>query len=167
MLHAYYLEDIRGWCSSNVDGVMFMDDWGTQNTLLIRPQTWRELFKPLYQEYVNLIHAAGKFAFFHSDGHISAIYPDLIEIGVDAVNSQLFSMDIEALGRLYKGKITFWGEIDRQHILPFGSVDEVRAAVWRVRSALQDPAGGVIAQCEWGVDNPGKNIRAVYETWLE
>jgi uroporphyrinogen decarboxylase len=167
MLHDYYLEDIRGWCSSNVDGVMFMDDWGTQNTLLIRPQTWRELFKPLYKEYVNLIHAAGKFAFFHSDGHISAIYPDLIEIGVDAVNSQLFSMDIEALGRLYKGKITFWGEIDRQHILPFGSVDEVRAAVRRVRSALQDPAGGVIAQCEWGVDNPGKNIRAVYETWLE
>lgn len=167
MVHEYYLEDIRGWCSSNVDGVMFMDDWGTNSALLIRPKTWRELFKPLYKEYVSMIHAAGKFAFFHSDGHIAAIYPDLVEIGVDAVNSQLFTMNIEELGRLYKGKITFWGEIDRQHVLPFGSTDEVRAAVRRVRAALQDPAGGVIAQCEWGVDNPSANIRAVYETWLE
>ena len=167
MLHDYYMEDIRGWCSSNVDGIMFMDDWGTNSALLIRPQTWRMLFKPLYKEYVAQIHAAGKFAFFHSDGHIAAIYPDLVEIGVDAVNSQLFTMNIEELGRLYKGKITFWGEIDRQHVLPFGSPTDVRAAVQRVRSALHDPSGGVIAQCEWGVDNPGENIRAVYETWLE
>jgi len=167
MVHAYYLEDIRGWCTSNVDGIMFMDDWGTNSALLIRPKTWREIFKPLYKEYVELIHAAGKFAFFHSDGHIAAIYPDLVEIGVDAVNSQLFCMNIEELGRLYKGKITFWGEIDRQHVLPFGGVEDVRAAVRRVRSALYDPSGGVIAQCEWGVDNRRENIRTVYETWLE
>ena len=167
MVHEYYLEDIRGWCTSNVDGITFMDDWGTNNSLLIRPKTWRELFKPLYREYVELIHAAGKFAFFHSDGHITDIYPDLVEMGVDAVNSQLFTMNIEELGRLYRGKITFWGEIDRQHVLPFGSVADVQAAVRRVRAALEDPAGGVIAQCEWGVDNPRENIAAVYQTWLE
>ncbi len=167
MVHEYFLEDARGWCTTNVDGITFMDDWGTNDSLLINPKIWRQVFKPLYKDYVDLIHAAGKFAFFHSDGHISAIYPDLVEIGVDAVNSQLFTMDIEELGRLYQGKITFWGEIDRQHVLPFGSPEEVRAAVKRVRAALDNPAGGVIAQCEWGVDNPRRNIETVFQTWLE
>jgi uroporphyrinogen-III decarboxylase len=158
---------MRAWCGANVDGILFMDDWGTNNSLLINPRTWRELFKPLYKDYVQMIHAAGKFAFFHSDGHIQAIYPDLVEIGVDAVNSQLFTMDIEELARLYKGKITFWGELDRQHILPFGTPAEVGAAVQRVRGALDDGSGGVIAQCEWGKDNPAENVRAVYQAWAQ
>ena len=103
MVHEYYLEDIRSWCKSNVDGVFFMDDWGSNNALLISPDSWRKIFKPLYKEYCDIIGAAGKFAFFHSDGHIKAIYEDLIEIGVNAVNSQLFCMDIEQLAEKYKG----------------------------------------------------------------
>lgn len=167
MIHEYYLEDIQSWCRSNVDAVFFMDDWGTNQRLLINPKTWRALFKPLYREYCDLIHAAGKFVFFHSDGNTEAIYGDLVEIGIDAINSQLFTMDIESLARQYKGKITFWGEIDRQHVLPFGTPDEVQAAVMRVRRALDDGTGGVIAQCEWGKDNPRQNIEAVFKTWLE
>ncbi|GAB4433523.1 MAG: uroporphyrinogen decarboxylase family protein [Anaerolineae bacterium] len=167
MVHEYYLEDIRGWCQTQVDGVVFMDDWGTSQALLINPDTWRAMFKPLYKDYCDLIHAAGKFAFFHTDGNTTAIYGDLIEVGIDAINSQLFVMDIEALARQYKGKVTFWGEIDRQHVLPFGTPEEVRAAVMRVRRALDDGSGGVIAQCEWGKDNPRRNIEAVFEAWLE
>jgi len=167
MVHAYYLEDMRGWCATDVDGVIFMDDWGANRSLLIRPATWRELFKPLYQDYVDMIHASGKYAFFHSDGCIQSIYGDLVEIGIDAVNSQLFSMDIEEIGRLYQGKITFWGEIDRQHALPFGTPEEVKEAVRRVRRALDNGRGGVIAQCEWGKDNPRANVQAVYDAWLE
>ncbi|MBZ0301707.1 MAG: methyltransferase, partial [Anaerolineae bacterium] len=167
MVHEYYLEDIRRWCQTDVDGVMFMDDWGANQRLLINPETWREWFKPLYREYCDLIHAAGKFAFFHTDGHTAAIYDDFVEIGIDAINSQLFVMDIEALAHKYKGRITFWGEIDRQYVLPFGSPDEVRAAVMRVRRALDDGMGGVIAQCEWGKDNPRQNVEAVFKTWLE
>ena len=166
MVHEFYLEDIRGWCASDVDGIFFMDDWGTNTTLLIRPQMWREIFKPLYREYCEIIHAAGKFAFFHSDGHIQDIFGDLVEVGMDAINSQLFTMDIEELARLYKGKVTFWGEMDRQHVLPFGTPEEVRAAVHRVRRALDDGRGGLIAQCEWGKDNPKENIETVFREWL-
>ncbi len=100
---------------------------GAQRGLLISPKLWRGFYKPLYAEYCRIAHAAGKFVFFHSDGHIMEIYPDLIEIGVNAVNSQLFCMDIEEIGRRFKGQITFWGEIDRQNVLPFGTVDDVRA----------------------------------------
>ena len=165
MVHEFYLEEMRGWCQSSVDGIFFMDDWGSNRHLLINPRTWRELFKPLYRDYCDLIHSAHKRAFFHSDGNIEAIYGDLIEVGMDAINSQLFTMDIEKLAELYKGKVTFWGEMDRQHVLPFGTPRQVEDAVARVRRALDDGAGGVIAQCEWGKDNRMENIRAVFERW--
>ena len=74
-------------------------------------------------------------------------------------------MDIEALAHDYKGKITFWGEVDRQHLLPFGTPEEVTAGVKRVRSLLDDGSGGVIGQCEWGIPDPAENIRAVFEAW--
>jgi uroporphyrinogen decarboxylase len=166
MVHEFYLEDIASWCSSNVDAVFFMDDWGTRESLLISPEIWREVFKPLYRDYVAMIHAAGKSAFFHSDGNTEQIFGDLVEIGIDAINAQLFTMNIERIARNYKGKITFWGEIDRQHVLPFGRPEDVRRAVRRVRSALDDGCGGCIAQCEWGKDNPGENIAAVFEAWM-
>jgi hypothetical protein len=86
---------------------------------------------------------------------------------MDAINSQLFVMDIEELAHLYKGKITFWGEIDRQHVLPFGTTEEVRAAVMRVRRALDDGRGGVIAQCAWGKDDPKESIETVFRSWSE
>ncbi|MBI2303061.1 MAG: methyltransferase [Armatimonadetes bacterium] len=164
-LHAFYCREMEMWAATDVDAVSFMDDWGAQNALLISPAQWREVFKPLYRDYCDILHAAGKYVFFHSDGHIVAIYPDLIEIGVDAVNSQLFCMDIEELGRLYRGRITFWGEISRQDTLPFGTPDDCRAAVRRVRAALDDGHGGVIAQCEWGKRDPYANIEAVFEEW--
>lgn len=166
IVHEFYLADVKFWAGSNVNAVFLMDDWGTNLSLLISPDVWRAVFKPLYHDYCQIIHDAGKFAFFHSDGHIAAIYPDLIEVGMDAINSQLFCMDIEELGRQFRGKVTFWGEIDRQHVLPFGTPDDVRQAVARVGNALATPAGGVIAQCEWGKDNSVENVRAVFEAWL-
>lgn len=167
MLHTYYVREMQMWAATEVDGVSFMDDWGSQTALLLSPTMWRELFKPLYAEYCAILRKAGKFVFFHSDGHIEAIYPDLIEIGVHAVNSQLFCMDIEELGRRYKGQITLWGEIDRQHLLPFGTTDQVKAGVQRVRRSFDDGCGGLIGQCEWGIKDPAENIAAVFEAWQE
>jgi hypothetical protein len=167
MLHEFFLRDVEMWAKTDVDGIGFMDDWGAQSSLLISPDLWRAVFKPMYRDYCDIIKGSGKYVFFHSDGHIMDIYPDLIEIGVDAVNSQLFCMDIEEIGRRYKGKITFWGEISRQDILPFGTVTDVREAVYRVRRAHDDGRGGVKAHCEWGVRDPKENIETVFEAWLE
>jgi hypothetical protein len=167
MVHEFSLREIELWCKTDVDGIKFADDWGCQRSLLISPAMWRELFRPMYAEYCRMIHSVGKFVFFHSDGNITHIIPDLIEIGVDALNAQLFCMDIEDLGRRYKGQITFWGEIDRQHIMPFGQAEDVRKAVHRVRRALDTGYGGVIAQFEWGKDVPRVNVEAAFETWLE
>ena len=163
-LHRFYLAELEVWTRTEVDGLFFMDDWGSQKSLLISPKTWQRIFKPLYRDYVALAHSHGKKAFMHSDGNIEAIYPDLVEIGLDAINSQLFCMDIEELGRQYAGKITFWGEIDRQGLLPSGSREEISAAVTRVKNALYC-RGGVIAQCEFGLGANPQNVAQVFETW--
>jgi len=110
------------------------------------PAVWRELFKPMYKDYCDLAHAHGKFIFMHSDGYISEIYDDLIEIGVDAINSQLFVMDMADLAKRAKGKITFWGEIDRQHVMTSKDPSVARQAVRKVAQHLYDPTGGINAQ---------------------
>jgi hypothetical protein len=165
IIHRYYVRELELLAPVAADAIMFKDDWGSETNLLISPENWRRLFKPLYAEYCRIIHDAGKAVFFHSDGHISAIYPDLIEVGIDAINSQLFCMDIEELAARHKGSITFWGEVDRRR-LAFGAPNDVRAAVNRVRRALDDGQGGVIAQLEWGTDTPRANVEAAFEAWL-
>lgn len=165
-LHDFYTKEQTAWADTDVDGVWFLDDWGTQISMLISPDVWRKEFKPLYKEYVDILHGKGKYVFYHSDGNIEAIYPDLVEIGIDAVNSQLFCMDIEKLGERFAGKIVFWGEIDRQYILPFGSTEDVKNAVHRVASAMmKGKRTGVIAECEIGMVEPKENILKVFETW--
>ncbi len=167
IIHKYNLHEIELWAKSDVDAISFMDDWGSQDQLLIPPDLWREMFKPLYKEYCDLVHSYGKFIFMHSDGFIHDIYPDLIEVGVDALNSQLFCMDMEYLNETAKGKITFWGEIDRQHVLPSTDPQVGRDAVQKVAKHLYDPTGGIIAQLEFG---PGANpdtVIAVFEEWEE
>ncbi len=167
MLHEFFMAELERWVERDVDGIFFLDDWGSQISLLISPDMWREYFKPLYKDYCDLIHKHGKYAFFHSDGYTKSIIPDLIGIGINALNTQIFCMDIEELAREFKGKITLWGEIDRQYLLPFGTPEEVKEGVRRVRRAFDDGRGGLIAQCEWGNKDPFENIKAVFEAWLE
>jgi len=163
-VHNFFMDLLETWCRTDVDAINLMDDWGAQEKLLISPRMWRTLFKPLYQEYCDLIHSYGKYVFMHSDGHIAAIYPDLIEIGVNAINSQLFIMDIEALGAAYAGKITFWGEMDRQHLLAHATVEEIHQAIRHVHEHCYHN-GGIIAQCEFGPGAKPELVRAVYDAW--
>ena len=165
MLHEFFIGEMEMLAATDVDAVSFNDDWGSQTSLLISPEMWRDLFRPLYTDYCRILRDAGKHIFFHSDGMIESIFDDLVDLGIHAVNCQLFCMDIERLGEKYKGRIAFWGEIDRQHVLPFGTTEDVRRAVRRVHKALYSPSGGVIAQCEWGVRDPRENIEAVMDEW--
>ncbi|MBN1348350.1 methyltransferase [candidate division KSB1 bacterium] len=163
-MHQFYIDVMELWGKTEVDGLFFMDDWGSQNALLIAPSMWRQIFKPLYKDYIDIAHHYKKPIFFHSDGYIADIIPDLVELGLDAINSQIFCMGVEELGRRFAGKITFWGEIDRQHILPFGSAEDVIRAVELAHKCLYRN-GGAIAQCEFGAGAKPENVHLVYETW--
>jgi uroporphyrinogen decarboxylase len=163
-VHQFNLKVFDIWVATDIDAITWNDDWGAQKAMLISPRLWRQLFKPIYKDYIDLAHSHGKYAFMHSDGYIADIIPDLIEIGLDALNSQLFCMDIEDLGHRFGGKLTFWGEIDRQHMLPYATTSEIDHAVQRVRNALYHH-GGVIAQCEFGAGARPENVRQVFKSW--
>lgn len=162
-MHSFYCELLEEWAKTDVDALRFIDDWGSQNSLLINPKMWREIFKPMYQDYVKIAKKYNKKIFMHSDGNINQIIPDLIEIGVDALNAQIFCIGVENL-KPYAGKLTFWGEIDRQHLLVEGTTEEIADAVKQVRSILWKN-GGCIAQCEFGPGANPHNVYEVFHTW--
>jgi len=89
---------------------------------------------------------------------------DLVAIGIDALNSQVACMGVAELGRRFAGRITFWGEIDRQILLAHGTLAEVEEAVRDARAHLYAD-GGVIAQCEFGPGAIPENVLRVFETW--
>jgi uroporphyrinogen decarboxylase len=163
-IHDFYTQELEAWARTDVDGLMIMDDWGGQQGMLISPVVWHDLFKPLYADYIDIAHRHGKSLWMHSDGHILDILPDLIELGLDAINCQVACMGAAVLGERLGGRITFWGEVDRQHVLPTGTRADVWAAVREMKAALYRD-GGVIAQCEFGPGANPDNIAAVFEAW--
>ena len=166
-VHQYNLSLIRKWMKKDIDGILISDDWGSQVSLLISPKLWRELFKTCYAEYCEIARSNDKFVFMHSDGYIFNILRDLIDIGINAINSQLFCMNIEEIGKEFKGKIAFWGEIDRQYILTSSNLNEVRDAVKRVKKSLYDVRGGIIAQCEFSAGSRPENVETVFKEWKD
>ena len=107
---------------------------------------------------------AGKKVFFHSDGYILELYPEFIELGVDAINSQLWCMGVEKVAERFAGKITFWGEISRQQTLPFGTPEDIYAAAETMKKELFRN-GGLIGQSEVGGDVSLENVEAVLTAW--
>jgi len=166
MVHEYYMKEVELWVNTDVDAIHIEDDWGTQLSMLISPKLWREFFKPMYKDYCDLAHSKGKYVIMHSDGNIANIIPDLIEIGVNAVNAQLNCMDVDKMAELYHGKIAFWGGLDRQYLLPFGTEYEVRSEVRRIANAFfKYERTGIIGQCFRDKGANEENIIAVYDEW--
>ena len=162
-MHDFYCRLLKKWAQTDVDGLSIMDDWGSQKSLLINPKAWDELFKPMYKDYIDIAHKAGKKIFMHSDGYTLDIIPRLIDLGLDAFNTQIFCMGIGKL-KQFKGKITFWGEIDWQGLLPNGTKRDIQEAVKNVYDNLYAD-GYCIAQCEFGAGAKPENVYTVFETW--
>jgi uroporphyrinogen-III decarboxylase len=163
-IHSHYVKEVEAWARTAVDAIVVMDDWGTNRGLMVAPATWRRLFKPLYAAYCEVAHRFGKFVFMHSDGVITDIVGDLVEAGVDALNSEVGRIGAATLGA-FAGRITFWGDVD-QDLLSSGSREEVRRAVREARAHLF-ANGGVIAQCEFGPGARPENVLEVFRAWAE
>ena len=88
----YFRQYLRYWLNKDVDAIYFSDDFGTQRSLLISPQMWREIFKPAYRELMTIVKGSGKYIFYHTCGHVLDLYPEFIELGIDAINSQISCM---------------------------------------------------------------------------
>jgi uroporphyrinogen-III decarboxylase len=124
----YHLSAARKLVELGVDMIWIGDDVGTQTGMLLSPRTWRKFLKPKLSEFITTltrIRPELKIA-YHSDGNIEPIIPELIEIGLDILNPiQPACMDPAQLKLKYGEKLCFWGSLDEQHTLPFGSPEEV------------------------------------------
>jgi uroporphyrinogen decarboxylase len=166
MLHDFACKELELWASTEVDGVGFRDDWGSPDGLLIAPEMWRELFRPMYRDYCKILHAHDKFVFFHSNGDIFDLFGDLVKLDVDAIHSQLHLMNAERLAKRYRGRVTFWGEVDCQDLQNPERVKEFLETSMAVRKALDFGHGGVIAQCPWNHGVRIQTIASFFEQWL-
>jgi len=150
---------------SGLDGVHFRDDWGTQEALMISPRLWRDFFKPAYATLFALVRGANKHVWFHSDGAIDTIIPDLIEIGVQVLNPQVPVIGRARVAALSAGRICLEADIDRQRLLPYGSPEEVRAAVRADIDAFYQQ-GGYIGRGEAAGDVPLANLEAMLSEFV-
>lgn len=164
---AFNLRWIGHWTQLEYDGLHFADDWGEQHRLMMNPKNWRRIFKPRYAEMFKQAKAAGMDVWYHSDGYINDIFGDLIEIGADVVNCQVAVVGHDWLAQNVRGKIAIRTDIDRQHVMPFGSPAEVKEEVQRTFEACGTSAGGIIACGEVTPDVPLENVRAMYEAFRE
>ena len=169
--YRYHLAAAKRLVRCGADMIWTGDDVGSQRGMLMAPETWRHFLKPRMGHFVASLKALNpdvKVA-YHSDGDIRQIIPDLIEIGIDVLNPvQPACMDPADLNRRYGDKLCFWGTIDEQHTLPFGSPDDVRAEVHN-RLATVGRGGGLILGPTHHVqlDTPMQNFRAMVKSIRE
>jgi uroporphyrinogen decarboxylase len=115
-----------------VDMVWLGDDVGGQNAMLMSPRMWRQYFKPRMADLIATLREINphiKIA-YHTDGVVYPIIPDLIEIGLDVLNPiQPLAMDPVRLKDEFGKNLCFWGSLDIQHTLPFGTPAQVKEEV--------------------------------------
>jgi uroporphyrinogen-III decarboxylase len=164
----YHLTAAKKLVELGVDMIWTGDDIGSQNEMMISPRMWRTYLKPRMANFVSELRAinpAIKIA-YHSDGNVLRIIPELIEIGIDVLNPiQPASMDPAQVKAKFGDQLCFWGSIDEQHTLPFGSAADVEAEVrQRLKTIGQD--GGLILSPTHHVqlDTPLENFWAMVRT---
>ena len=112
---------IERYLELGVDGGYFGDDYGAQVSTALLPATWRELIKPRLARLFAPFVERGLPVLMHSDGDIAPIVPDLVEIGLTALNPvQPEVIDHDWLQREFDGRLAFYGGVSTQTVLPVG-----------------------------------------------
>jgi len=165
----YFLAEL----GENVDIICVGDDLGTQDSLLMSPKTYRDILKPIHADYIDFIKdRTNAKVFFHTDGDVSPLIEDLIEIGVDILNPIQTSAgkmsDLSELKSRFGDEIVFCGAIDTQNVLPNGSPEDVRSEVKRVIGTLGRGGGYLLSAVHTIMEEvPAENVLAMVDAVRE
>jgi len=135
----FYLEAnemLYGKAADKIDAFFFGNDFGSQLDLLISPEHFDRFVMPYFRELTDQAHRHGLNVVLHSCGSIDRVIPRLIDSGVEVlhpIQAMARNMDAVHLAKEYSGKIVFMGGVDTQRLLPFGTPEEVRAEVRRLK----------------------------------
>lgn len=150
------------------DWLWLGDDAAGQQSMLMSPDTWRQMVKPLLKRNADVGRTHGLYVAFHSCGAIRPIISDLIEIGIDVLNPVQCNcpgMDPLELKKEFGCDLAFMGGVDTQGVLPHGTADEVRAATAELLEGMTTDGGGYILAASHTVppETPDDNIFAMYD----
>ncbi len=142
-LYGRYLDAVGEY----IDVIVVSDDLGGEHAPLISPEIYREMVKPAQKRLWQFIKSKTKaYLFMHTCGSVYRLIPDLIELGVDTLNPVQVAakdMDTKRLKKEFGDWLAFWGGVDTQRVLPYGSTKDVAEEVKR-RVADLAPGGGYI-----------------------
>lgn len=155
-----------------VDVVVNLDDLALQDRLMISPKSYQQLLEPRLERLYEFVRdQTDAKILHHTDGAVAPLLGSLIDMGIDAVNPLQISAkgmdDIAGLKAEFGDRLAFWGGIDTQHLLPFGTPEEVRVEVRRVIDILNVDGGYVLNSVHnIQAEVPTENIVAMLETAL-
>jgi uroporphyrinogen decarboxylase len=143
------------------------DDFSTQRGMMVSPEVWRKFLKPAYKKLFELVKSYNLLVWFHSCGTFRQVLPDLVDIGMDVwetVQAHLEGNDPQELKNEFGKYITFFGAINCQHTLPFGTPEDVRREV-RERARILGKGGGYICGPDHSIqaNMPPENLIALYD----
>ena len=161
---------VRECADIQADAIMMGDDWGDQRGVIIGPERWRRLTKPRYARIFEAIHEQNKLAIMHCCGSSADILGDIVEIGLDVLESvqpEAAGMRPYGLKKAWGEKITFWGGLGSQSTIPFGTPSEVRQEIRRLRTEMGRGGGYILAPAKpLRTETPTENAVAVVEEFL-
>lgn len=154
----------------DVDGFFVSDDIGTQNAPFFSLEIFREFFKPYYKKLIDKAHELGTHFWLHSCGNIQIFLPEFIEIGLDVIHPiQKNTMKEEEIAKEFGDKICIFAGFEVQHLMAFGTPEEVREEVKFLIDTYDRPDGRLMLTMGNGStpDWKPENLDAVYEASLE
>lgn len=153
-----------------IDAIMFSDDWGYQQGVLLGPDLWRRFIKPQLARQYEHVHRAGKVTMSHCCGSIVDIIPDLIEIGLDVLESvqpEARGMNPYELKRRFGSHITFWGGLGSQSTIPFETPARIKEEVAHLCEDMGHNGGYILAPAKaLQPETPTENAAAVVEAFI-
>ncbi len=150
------------------DGVAFGDDFGTETSLLLSPDTWRNFFKPRYKALMEPVTKAGKKVFLHCCGQVSPLLEEFRDVGVDVIWPQLPVYDLPELStRCRDIGLALELHPDRGDMMQNGTPDDVRAYVHNLVETFDPLSGGSWLYIEIDPGFPWENVKALFETAME
>lgn len=160
-----HLEVVDALVQLPCDAIMVVDDYGDQRGVAVGPERWRQFIKPRLARLYERIHGAGKSTFHHSCGNVFDIIPDLIDCGLDVLQSvQPEAMPVYEIKRRFGSSLRLWGGLGTQRLLPFGSPREIQAEVRRLKRQLGAGGGYVLTSSKPIMPEvPAQNAAALVE----
>ena len=157
----------RRYAAAGADILMLGDDVATQVDMMISPELWRDTMKP---RLARVIRAARDvkpdiLIFYHGDGNMERILPELMEIGVEVLNPvQPECMEPVKMKERYGDGFAFWGCIGTQTTMPFGKPEEVKQTVKNLINTVGKGGGLFLAPTHvLEPDVPWENVEAFVE----